>query len=123
MPIECSPEGQVVRVRADSVADAKLCIKQIKLKKQELQAQKREVTARIAQIRAEHLSTKVGSGLAPRGKGFMAGASRVIKNVTAINVDTAVREQQSQKAALEDNIAQLDKALLQLERYILEAAE
>ena len=126
MPIKYSPEGQIIGCRAESVPDAKICIKELKLKKKELQLQKKEVAAQITQVRAAHRTAKVQKGPAMRGSGFLANVSRsidrTVKHSAAVNVDNAVRELESQKAVIDQNIAQFDNAVLGLERYILENA-
>jgi hypothetical protein len=104
----------------DSVPDAKLRIKELKLQKKEIQAQKKEVAQQIAAIRAKHRSSKVNSAPLTRGGGFIASTARTMRQVSAMNVDSVVGELERQKAALDGRIAQLDSAILQCERYILD---
>ena len=124
MPLKYSPEGQIIGCRAESVPDAKLCIKALKLKKKDLQGQKKEVAAQIAQVRANHRSAKIQMGPAMRGSGFLANVSRTVqrtaKHSAAVSVDNTVRELESKKSVFDQGITQVDNAILQLERYVLE---
>src|SRR5688500_8929211 len=45
MPLKYSPEGQVTGCHADYVPEARLCIKELKLNKEELKAQRKKITS------------------------------------------------------------------------------
>ena len=124
MPIKYSPDGQIVGCTADSIADAKICIKEIKLKKKEFQLQKKEVAAQIAQVRAAHRTANINRGPAVRGSGGLAKVLRTMdkatKQTAAINTNNAISQLETRKNAFDQKIAQLDGAILSLERYILD---
>jgi hypothetical protein len=88
--------GQVMGCRAESVPDAKICIKELKLIKKETALQKKEITARITQIRASHRSSRVASS-AIKGKGFMAAMVKTGRSIEALSIDGQIRPFESQK--------------------------
>jgi hypothetical protein len=92
MPLKYSPEGQVIGCHADSVPEARLCIEELKRKKKELQAQREEITC------VEH-------SRAANGDGQIRPSNGSISNGIIVTVDR--------------NIAQFDKAIVGLERYVL----
>jgi len=122
MPLKYSETGQITGCRAESVEDAKLCIKELKLKKKDFALQKKEVAAEIAQIRDKNRSTKVASR-AVKGSGFLATMVKTSNTIGAINVDGKVRALETKKASIDETINQFDRAIMGLERYILDAAK
>lgn len=124
MPLKLSPTGEVIGVEAQTVAEAKLCIKELKLKKKELALEKKEVAAKIADVRAAHRSANVRRGPTVRGSSTFAKTmrtfDRVNKHLANVNTDSRVSSLEFDKAKIEKDVAWIENAIIQLERMILE---
>ncbi len=109
-----------LRVSARSVAEAKIAIKELKLKKKEYALVKREITQRQKQIRAEYTDS-----VRQRGSKFRGGGSigRLVRTVQTINRDADRRTLAQELAPLEQQnngveaiINAIDQAILQVEK-------
>lgn len=113
-----------LRVSAQSVPEAKIALKQLKLKKKEYALVKREISQHQKQIRAEYTDM-----IRQRGSKFIGGGGigRLVRTVQTINrdADRRILAQQlapleQKKNAIEAIINTIDQMILQVERYIVE---
>jgi hypothetical protein len=113
-----------LHVSARSVAEAKIAIKELKLKKKEYALVKREISQTQKQIRAEYTDN-----VRQRGSKFRGGGSigSIVRTVQTINRDldrrTLAQELaplEQQKNAVESIINAIDRAILQVEKFIIE---
>jgi hypothetical protein len=106
------------------VAEAKIAIKELKLKKKEYVLVKREISQQQKQIRAEYTDQVRQRGSKFRGGGNMG---RLIRTVQTVNRDADRRSLAQKLAPLEEQkntidtiINAIDQTILQLERFIVE---
>lgn len=113
-----------LRVSAQSVAEAKIALKELKLRKKEYALVKREISQHHKQIRAEYTDM-----IRQRGSKFIGGGGigRLLRTVQTINRDADRRTLAQQLAPLEQKkngieaiINAIDQMILQVERYIVE---
>lgn len=111
-------------VSVQSVTEAKIAIKELKLKKKEYALVKRDISQQQKQIRAEY-TDKVRQ----RGSKFKGGGSigRLVQTVQTINRDTDRRSLaqelaplEQQKNAIDAILNAIDRTILQIERFIVE---
>ena len=116
-------EGETVHVRANSLAEAKLALKELKLKKKEYGLLKRAVTERQKEIRAGYTENVRTRGSMVRGGG---GVGRFVRAIQTVSRDSkraqlannlAPLEQQKQQ--IETILRAIDAALLQVEAHLL----
>jgi len=108
----------------DSVAEAKIQIKELKLKKKELQGFKREFRASIANERAKHRRVVEETRPVREDKGFF----NTFKSSRAANDCIVARNQKERIVSslegsltnIENRIKEVDRQIIALERYILE---
>lgn len=121
--VTTTADGEL-RVSVRTVAEAKIAIKELKLKKKEYALVKREITQRQKQIRAEYTDS-----VRQRGSKFSGGGSigRLVRTVQTINRDahrrTLAQELaplEEQKNAVEAITNEIDQAILQVEKFIIE---
>ncbi|KAM3102995.1 hypothetical protein ACKFKF_02475 [Phormidesmis sp. 146-12] len=113
-----------INISAQSLAQAKIAIKALKLKKKEYALVKRELTQQQKVIRAEYTDQVRQQGSKVRGGGSIG---RFVRTVQTINRDADRRALAQQLAPLEEQknvvdgiIMAIDQAILQLEKYIIE---
>lgn len=113
-----------LRISARSVAEAKIAIKDLKLKKKEYALIKREISQQQKQIRAEYTDKVRQRGSKFRGGGNLG---RFVRTVQTINRDADRRTLaedlaplEQQKNAVEAIINAIDQTILQVERFIIE---
>jgi len=113
-----------LRISAQSVAEAKIAIKELKLEKKEYALVKREISHQQKQIRAEYTDT-----VRQRGSKFRGGGSvgHLVRTVQTINRDADRRNLaqqlaplEQQKNAIDATINAIDQTILQVERFIVE---
>ncbi len=116
-----------IHLNVNSVAEAKLAIKQLKLQKKDVALQKRRVQQEITGINAQRRDQLARQGRMPRGGG---GLGRTVRAFEGFSRDQqkAQHEQrlgpyQAQKARLESYALHLDKAIHHLETYILQQGD
>ncbi|KAM3116446.1 hypothetical protein [Phormidesmis sp. 146-33] len=113
-----------INISAQSLAQANIAIKALKLKKKEYALVKRELTQQQKVIRAEYTDQVRQQGSKVRGGGSIG---RFVRTVQTINRDADRRALAQQLAPLEEQknvvdgiIMAIDQAILQLEKYIIE---
>lgn len=113
-----------LNVSVCSVAEAKIAIKELKLKKKEYALIKREIIQQQKQIRAEYTDRVRQRGSKFRGGGTIGS---VIRTVQTINRDadrrTLAQELlplEQQKDAVESAINRIDQIILKIERFVVE---
>lgn len=121
--VTITADGEL-HVSVRSVAEAKIAIKELKLKKKECALVKRKISQSQKQIRAEYTDS-----VRQRGSKFRGGGSigRLVRTVQTINRDadrrTLAQELaplEQQKNAVEVIINATDQAILQVEKFIIE---
>lgn len=112
-----------LRVPVQSVVEAKIAIKELKLKKKEYALVKREISQQQKQIRAEYTDNVRQRGSKFRGGGSIGG---FVRTVQTINRDAARRTMaqelapwEQQKNAVDAMINTIDQAILQVEKNII----
>jgi hypothetical protein len=117
------PDGDL-RVSARSVAEAKIAIKELKLKKKEYALAKREISQNQKQIRAEYTDSVRQRGSKFRGGGGIGSFVRTVQTISrdadrrSLAQELAPLEQQ--KNTVESIINAIDRAILQIEKFIIE---
>lgn len=113
-----------LRVSAQSVAEAKIAIKELKLKKKEYALIKREISQHQKQIRAEYTDRVRQQGSKFRGGGSIGGLVRTVQTINRDAARRALAQQlaplERQKGAVETITNAIEQTILQLERYIIE---
>src|SRR5215211_7659624 len=79
--VQFTDDGQI-RVRATSVAEAKLAIKQLRLRKKAVGLEKREVTQAITAINAERRMQTANQGRMMRGGGNLGQLTRTFQGIS-----------------------------------------
>lgn len=112
-----------VKYHVTNVAEAKLVIKQLRLKKKEFGLEKRVVLEKQKEIRAQYTTEVRHRGSMVRGGG---GLSKFIRRVQAVSRDSkrsnlanALAPLESKKQQIERIMTAIDSAILQLEEVIL----
>lgn len=120
--VTISDDGRI-NISVQSLAEAKLAIKALKLKKKEYALVKRELTQQQKIIRAEYTDKVRQQGSKVRGGGSVG---RLVRTVQTINRDADRRALAQRLAPLEEQknavdaiITAIDQAILQLEKYIV----
>jgi hypothetical protein len=113
-----------LHISVQSLAEAKIAIKELKLKKKEYAFVKREISQQQKIIRAEYTDRVRQRGSKLRGGGTIG---RLVRTVQTINRDAdrrALAQQlaplEQQKNAVDGVINTIDQAILKIERYIIE---
>jgi hypothetical protein len=124
MAVTYDDEGHIARIECNSIADAKLIIKEIKLKKREYTAQKKQVSTEMAEVRARLRSHIISMTPPVRLSGTIGKVTRGITQASKVTAraaaDREIRALEAKKAIIEDRINRVDSCVLQLERYVLE---
>jgi len=115
--------GTTVNVNANSVVEAKLALKELKLKKKEFGLMKRGVNERQKQIRASYTQEVRNRGSMVRGGG---GVGKFFRAVQTISRDTkraqlaaALAPYEQEKQRIESMIQAIDSAIIQVESHLL----
>jgi hypothetical protein len=116
-----------IAFRGNSVADAKLAIKQLRLRKKAVGLEKREVTQAITAINAERRMQTANQGSMVRGRGGVAQTMRAFQSISrdADKRNHAARLQpyQQEKARLDEYTLTIDQMITKLEAYILQHSD
>lgn len=116
-------DGELL-VSAQSVAEAKIALKELKLKKKEYTLVKREISQQQRQIRAEYTDKVRQRGSKFRGGGNIGSFVRTIQTINrdadrrTLAQELAPLEQQ--KNTVEAMINAIASTILQVERFIME---
>ncbi|MEG3833841.1 hypothetical protein [Microcoleus sp. Z1_C3] len=117
-----SPEQ--LNISVQSLPEAKLAIKALKLKKKEYALVKRELTQQQKMIRAEYTDKVRQQGSKVRGGGSLGSLARTFQTANRDADRRALAKQlaplEEQKNAVDAVITAIDQAILQLEKYIVE---
>lgn len=114
-----------IRINVGTIADAKLGIKHLRLKKKQFALEKKAVAAEMASIRAERRSAVAHQGSMPRGGGNIGKTFRVVQRISrdadrsrhASRLDPL----EQQKAIIESKMLRIDEAVATLEAWIMQA--
>jgi hypothetical protein len=128
-------QGEVVRFTDDgtiaykvnSLAEAKLAIKQMKLRKKEIVLEKREITQAVTAINAERRARVANQGRMMRGGGEIAKFTRSMQSLSRDmdkrNYAARLRPYELEKALLEDYALNVDRMIAELEVYLHQQGE
>jgi hypothetical protein len=124
--VEFSDDGQI-RVSANSVAEAKLAIKQLRLRKKAVGLEKREVTQAITALTAERRRQTANQSSMMRGGGnlgkFTRGMQSLGRDADRRNHAARLQPYQQEKARLDRYMLGIDQMINQLEAYILQNSD
>ncbi len=116
-----------INVSCSSVAETKLAMKRLKLKKKEYALDKKEITTELARLRAEHQVMLGRQNSMMRGGGsggkFVRDMQHMSRDRAKFNYVNALDPLEKKKTALERRMMIVDDAVAQVERYILENTE
>lgn len=119
-------EGGTIEVKANCVAEAKLALKEMKLKKKEFGLMKRSVSDRQKEIRAAYTQEVRNRGSMMRGAG---GLGKFVRTIQTISRDSKGAQLAATLAPLEEEkqrigalMRAIDSAILQVEVHVLNHA-
>lgn len=125
-----NPSNQLVQVtdtgvhsEVNSIDDAKLAIKELKIKKKEYALTKKLLANQQKQLRAEYTNEVRTRGSMVKGRGAILGFARSMQSISRDNrraklaKDLAPLEQK--KMRVEKVVSAIDDAIIKLEAYIL----
>ena len=116
-------EGVGVSVNATSLPEAKLALKELRLKKKEFGIQKKLILARQQEIRASYTEEVRTRGSIVRGGGGIGKFLRLVQTISRdskrsrLAVDLAPLEREKQE--VENMIHTIDRVILQVEAQLL----
>jgi hypothetical protein len=120
--VEFTQDGRII-IRASTVAEAKLALKELKLKKKENSITKREITNQQQQIRAGYTDKIRREGTKMRGGGsigrFVRDFQTSSRNIDKANLARKLAPINKQKSQIDAILTAIDKAVIQVETYIL----
>ncbi len=121
--VTISDNGELC-VSINSTADAKIAIKELKLKKKEYALVKREISQHQKQIRSEYTDKVRLRGSKVRGGGSIGSFVRTVQTINR-DADRRTLTQQlapldQQKNAVNRIINVIDQTILQVENYIID---
>lgn len=108
------PNGDIT-VETNTVTEAKLAIKQLKLKKKEWAIAKKEVATEMAQLRAARQLELARQGSMMRGGGKIG---KVVREVEHASRDAARRRYANALAPLEQRKALIERQMLKIDNVI-----
>lgn len=115
-------DGQIA-YKVNSVAEAKLAIKQLRLRKKAVGLEKREVTQAITAINTERRQQTANQGSMMRGGGnlgkFTRSMQAISRDADKRNHAARLQPYQQEKARLDNYTLTVDRLIAELETYIL----
>jgi hypothetical protein len=115
--------GKEIRVNTSTVAEAKFAIKELKLKKKEYSLQKRAVTDKQKEIRAQYTDEVRSRGSMMRGGGGLGKFVRAVQSASRdskrAQLANALAPYENQKQDIDAILRAIDSAILQVEAAIL----
>jgi hypothetical protein len=121
--VQFTDDGQI-RVSANSVAEAKLAIKELRLRKKAVGLEKRQVTQAITALNAERRRQTANQGSMMRGGGnlgkFTRGMQSMGRDAERRNHAARLQPYEQEKARLDRYTLGIDQMINQLEAYILQ---
>lgn len=116
--------GTEVTVKADTLADARLAIKELKLKKKEYSLRKRAIADAQRNLRAQYTEDVRARGSMMRGGGFFGKVARAFQSSSRdsrrARLAAELAPYETKKQEIEAVIRALDSAILQVEAAILQ---
>src|SRR5215211_2991644 len=110
--VQFTDDGQI-RVSANSVAEAKLAIKQLRLRKKAVGLEKREVTQAITALNAERRRQTANQGSMMRGGG---NVGKFTRSMQSISRDADKRNHAARLHPFQQEKARLDEYILNIDR-------
>lgn len=105
-----------------TVADARLAIKHLKLLKKEVKLKRQAICREQRSVRANHTDSNRRRGAAPRGRGIIAGVFRTIhhidKGLAQSNLANSIGSLEEQKDRIDRCVLQIDETIVQAETFI-----
>lgn len=122
-PVTVHPNGDIT-TRFATVPEAKLAIKQARLKKREVAQERKAVNAEMAEIRANRRLQVARQGSMTRGGGTLGRTFRTFERIARDSAKAshanALAPLEAEKAALDQVTRRLDDLILQIEAYVLQ---
>jgi hypothetical protein len=111
-------------VQANNIQEAKIAIKQLKIKKKEYSLAKKEIVLQQQLIKAEFTDKNRRQGAMMRGGGGIGKFVRTIQNVqrdtNKIDLANKLAPLEKQKFHIDAILSIIDQGVLKLESYLLE---
>jgi hypothetical protein len=115
--------GKEIRVNTSTIAEAKLAIKELRLKKKEYALQKRAATDKQKEIRAQYTDEVRSRGSIMRGGGgfgkFVRAVQSSSRDIKRAQLANALAPYEKQKQDIDSILRAIDSAILQVEGAIL----
>ena len=115
--------GSTVHIKASSPAEAKIALKELKLKKKEYALLKRELNLEQKEIRAVYTDEVRTRGSMLRGGGGFGKFARLIQTASRDGkrhqLAAALAPLEQEKQSIESIISAIDSVSIQVETYIL----
>jgi hypothetical protein len=116
--------GSQVEFSVSTKADAKLAIRELRLKKKEFQMQKRDLRAQQKALRANYTHVTRTRMPLVRGRGFFSSFIRLgqanMRSAARAELATDIMPIESEIARIDRRIAGLDSLVMKLEAFILQ---
>lgn len=113
-----------LRISARSIAETKIAIKELKLKKKEYALVKRKIHQNQKQIRAEYTDRVRQRGSKFRGGGSIGSFVRTVQTINRDDDRRTLAQQlaplEQQKNTVDEIINAIEQTILQIEKYIIE---
>lgn len=113
-----------ISLNVGSVPEAKLAIKQLRLRKKEIGVEKKAITTEMAEIRADRRQQVANQGPMMRGGGGFGKTVRTFESLGRANARAKhanrLAPYDDAKAELDRRIMLVDRAIHSLEAYVLE---
>lgn len=121
--VTVSPDG-TLSFHIANIQEAKLAIKQLKIKKKEISLAKKQIIVNQRMIRAEYTdSTRRQGSMMRGGKGFgsfVRSIQRTQRSVAKIELANKLAPLEKEIYQYESILSAIDQGILKLETYILE---
>ncbi|HXI18813.1 MAG TPA: hypothetical protein VNM48_20805 [Chloroflexota bacterium] len=120
--VNFEPDGSI-NLHAKNVEQAKLALKELKLRKKELAIMKKEAAAEAREIRAAATDKNLRRGPAMRGGGsfgrFLRGMDASGRAGDRQTLAKNLAPHEAQRARIDQMLLAVDKAVIQVETYIV----
>lgn len=117
-------DGEISISPLNSVAEAKLAIKQLKLKKKEFDLQKREVNQAQKQIRAKYTDSIRKQGSRSGGRDTLGKLMRTLEkqrsDAMRRELAEALEPLEQKKYEIESVLNKIESSIIQVESYIIQ---
>jgi hypothetical protein len=117
------PNGNL-EIRVNNITEAKIALKQLKLKKREISLEKKQITLSQKAIRSEYTDATRRQGPMMRGgKGFgsfIRSAQTIQRNSAKIALGNKLAPLEKEKFRYDAILSAIDQGILKIEAYIIQ---